>query len=79
MTTINIKSILLVILFILVSRVNFTNYQIAFRQNPDTVNEYNACVAIEDIMMEECNIPDPENECLEDQFHCEINKVIVIK
>ena len=44
-------------------------------QNPDTQNEYNACVAVDGFVFEECNIPEAQDTCSEDEFHCELNKV----
>ena len=45
-------------------------------QGPDTKNEYNACVAVDAFAFEECGIPEAQDTCSVDEFHCKLNKVM---
>ena len=42
------------------------------------MNEYNACVALGEMIMEGCPIPDAEDFCADDKFQCKINKVNIL-
>ena len=45
-------------------------------QGPDMRSEYNGCVAVDAVEFENCNLPEARDTCGEDEFHCEVNKVI---